>query len=59
MINAFAGVIFLGVVEAGLAMFNVSPFFRKVVYGFLVVIAILLNKYRGMIRDKILVPKVS
>ncbi len=59
MINAFAGVIFLGVVEAGLAMFNVSPFFRKVVYGFLVVLAILINKYRSTISDKILLPKSS
>jgi len=57
MINAFAGVIFLGVVEAGLAMFNVSPFFRKVVYGFLVILAILINKYRATLRDKILLPK--
>jgi len=57
MINAFAGVLFLGVVEAGIAMFNVSPFLRKVVYGFLVILAILINKYRSTIRDKILLPK--
>jgi len=57
MINAFSGVLFLGVVEAGLAMFNVSPFFRKVVYGFLVILAILINKFRSLVRDKILLPK--
>ena len=59
MINAFAGVLFLGVVEAGLAMFNVSPFLRKMVYGVLVILAIILNRYRSNLRDKILLPKSS
>ena len=57
MLNAFAGVLFLGVVEAGLAMFNVSPFLRKVIYGVLVILAIILNRYRGTLRDRILVPQ--
>jgi ribose/xylose/arabinose/galactoside ABC-type transport system permease subunit len=59
MLNAFAGVLFLGVVEAGLAMFNVSPFLRKVIYGVLVILAILLNRYRNTLRDRILIPKSS
>jgi ribose/xylose/arabinose/galactoside ABC-type transport system permease subunit len=57
MLNAFAGVLFLGVVEAGLAMFNVSPFLRKVIYGVLVILAIILNRYRSTLRDRILVPE--
>lgn len=59
MLNAFAGVLFLGVVEAGLSMFNVSPFLRKVIYGVLVILAIILNRYRTNLRDRILVPKSS
>jgi len=57
MINAFADVLFLGVVEAGIAMFNVSPFLRKGEYGFLVILAILIKKYRSSVRDKILITK--
>ncbi|MBN1834357.1 MAG: ABC transporter permease [Spirochaetales bacterium] len=57
MINAFAGVLFLGLIEAGLSMFNVSPFLRRVIYGALVVLAIWLNKYRSTLRDMILLPK--
>ncbi len=59
MLNAFAGVLFLGVVEAGLAMFNVSPFLRKVIYGVLVILSIIVNRYRTSIRDRILIPKSS
>ena len=59
MVNAFAGVIFLGVIEAGLSMFNVSPYLRKVINGLLVILAILINRYRNNMRDKILVPKSS
>lgn len=58
MINAFAGVLFLGLIEAGLSMFNVSPFLRRMIYGILVVFAIMLNKYRNTLRDKLLVPVV-
>lgn len=56
MVNAFAGVLFLGLIEAGLAMFNVSPFLRRTIYGVLVVFAIMLNKYRNTIYDKLLIP---
>jgi len=59
MINAFAGVLFLGLIEAGLSMFNVSPFLRKMIYGILVVFAIMLNKYRNDLRDRILIPTVD
>ena len=55
MVNAFAGVLFLGLIEAGLSMFNVSPFLRTVNYGILVVFAIWLNRVRNTLRDKILV----
>ena len=56
MFNAFAGVLFLGLIEAGLSMFNVSPFLRRTIYGILVIFAILLNKYRNEMRDKLLIP---
>jgi ribose/xylose/arabinose/galactoside ABC-type transport system permease subunit len=59
MVNAFAGVLFLGLIEAGLSMFNVSPFLRRVIYGILVVLAVWLNRYRSTLRDMILIPKGS
>jgi ribose/xylose/arabinose/galactoside ABC-type transport system permease subunit len=59
MVNAFAGVLLLGLIEAGLSMFNVSPFLRKIVYGILVVLAIMLNQYRNIVRDKLLMPVID
>ncbi len=57
MVNVLAGVLFLSLIEAGLSMFNVSPFLRRVVYGILVIVAILLNRFRDLLRDKILLPE--
>jgi len=54
MINVLAGIIFLALIEAGLSMFNVNPYLRRVVYGILVIVAILINKFRNQVRDMIL-----
>ncbi len=54
MINVLAGIIFLALIEAGLSMFNVDPYLRRVAYGFLVVLAIIINKTRNYFRDRIL-----
>ncbi len=54
MINVLAGIIFLALIEAGLSMFNVDPNLRRVIYGLLVIFAILINRTRNYFRDRIL-----
>lgn len=54
MINVLAGIIFLALVEAGLSMFNVNPYLRRVIFGILVIVAIVINKARNYFRDAIL-----
>ncbi len=54
IINVLAGIIFLALVEAGLSMFNVNPYLRRVIFGLLVVVAIVINKTRNYFRDRIL-----
>jgi ribose/xylose/arabinose/galactoside ABC-type transport system permease subunit len=55
VMNAFAGAMLLGVIEAGLTMFAISPEARITFYGLLVIGAILINKARDSLRDKILI----
>ncbi|MBS3812894.1 ABC transporter permease [Candidatus Bipolaricaulota bacterium] len=56
MTNAFAGLIFLALIEAGLSMFNVDPNMRRATYGILVLFAIIINRYRSNVRDRLLQP---
>jgi ribose/xylose/arabinose/galactoside ABC-type transport system permease subunit len=58
VINAFAGTLLLAVIEGGLTVYGISPTERMVAYGLLVVVAIVINKARENIRDKILKPKI-
>jgi ribose/xylose/arabinose/galactoside ABC-type transport system permease subunit len=53
-INAFAGTLFIGIIEGGLTMFAIAPEGRTMVYGILVIVAIFINKSRDMSRDRIL-----
>jgi ribose/xylose/arabinose/galactoside ABC-type transport system permease subunit len=53
-INAFAGTLFIAVIEGGLVMFAIPPEGRTAVYGILVIVAIILNKSRDLARDRIL-----
>ena len=53
-INAFAGTIFIGIVEGGLTMFAMAPEGRIAVYGILVIVAIVINKSRDAARDRIM-----
>ncbi len=57
MTNAFAGLVFLALIEAGLSMFNVNPNLRRATYGILVLIAIIINRYRSYFRDRLLQPE--
>lgn len=54
MLHAFAGTILLGVIEGGLTLLRISPEERTTVYGLLVITAIIINKYRDSMRDKIM-----
>ena len=57
VVNAFAGSLLIGLLETGLTMFAISPDARKVAFGMLVVGAIVLDRARGGLRDRILRPK--
>ena len=56
VINAFAGLILLAVVGAGLSMFAVTPYLRQFTFGVLVIAAIMINRLRDSVRDRILRP---
>ena len=53
-INAFAGTVFIGIIEGGLTMFAMPTETRVMVYGILVIVAIFINRSRDIARDRIL-----
>ncbi|MEM2842945.1 MAG: ABC transporter permease [Candidatus Bathyarchaeia archaeon] len=57
VVSAFAGSLLIGTLEAGLTMFAISPDARKVAFGILVVSAIVIDRFRTRLRDRILRPK--
>jgi len=57
VINAFWGVLLLGVIETGLAMFAVSAEVRMASYGILVIAAVIIASFKDSLRDKVLKPK--
>jgi len=57
VVSAFAGSLLIGTLEAGLTMFAISPDARKVAFGILVVSAIIIDRFRTKLRDRILRPK--
>lgn len=57
MVDALSGLIFLAVVDAGLSMFDVDPFLRRLSYGLLVILAIIINRMRERMRDRLLQPE--
>jgi len=59
IINAFWGVLLLGFIEAGLAMFAVSSEVRMASYGILVVTAIIIARFKDSLRNRILKPKLT
>ncbi len=54
VVNAVAGVILLGIIGSGLSMFAVTPYLRQFAYGCLVIVAIVINRLRDSVREKIL-----
>jgi len=57
IIGALGGVILMGIIEAGCTMTAMDPALRGVLNGFILLIAILINRTRGNLRDRILIPK--
>jgi len=45
--GTIVGALLLGVIRNGLNLIGVSPFWQKVVMGFLIVIAVIVDKFRG------------
>ncbi|MEM2069436.1 MAG: ABC transporter permease [Nitrososphaerota archaeon] len=54
ILNVVGGTLLLGVIEAFLVTYAVSPEARIVGYGFIVLIAVLFNQFRDNVRDSIL-----
>ncbi len=59
VINAFWGILLLGVIETGLAMFAVSAEARMASYGLLVITAVIIAGFKDTIRGKLLKPKLQ
>jgi len=56
-IGALGGVLLMGVINAGCTMTAMEPALRGVLNGFILLTAILINKTRANLRDRILMPK--
>ena len=57
VIGALGGVLLMGVIDAGCTMTAMDPALRGVLNGLILLIAILINKTRANLRDRILMPK--
>ncbi len=56
VVNAIGGAILMGVITAGLVALAVNVFLRQVIFGGVVVIAIIINFLRDRFREKWLRP---
>ncbi|HOQ51639.1 MAG TPA: ABC transporter permease, partial [Candidatus Atribacteria bacterium] len=54
ILNALGGTLLLGIIEAGLTMMAIDPAWQGTFTGVLVLVAILLNQSRQILRDRIL-----
>jgi ribose/xylose/arabinose/galactoside ABC-type transport system permease subunit len=54
IINVFGGVILLGIISSGLTVLAVSPYVRRVLFGVLVVTAIIIDLMKNRIREKVM-----
>ncbi len=59
MAGALGGVLLLGVIDTGTAMTLIDPALRGFLNGLILLGAILINKYRVKLRDRILIPTGS
>jgi ribose/xylose/arabinose/galactoside ABC-type transport system permease subunit len=57
IIGAVGGIILMGVIDAGCTMTAIDPALRQVANGLILLIAILINRTRESLRDRILMPK--
>jgi simple sugar transport system permease protein len=59
MSGALGGVLLLGIIDTGTAMTLINPAVRGFLDGLILLAAILINKYRLQLRDRILLPASS
>lgn len=57
IIGALGGLILMGIIDAGCTMTAMEPALRGVLNGFILLIAILINRTRESLRDRVLMPK--
>jgi len=59
IVNVIGGILLISTIEGGLTMLEVSVYFRQILFGALVIIAIIVNKTRERLRDRILLPRAQ
>jgi len=52
LLNVLGGILCLSYIDYGLTMLAISPYIRRVLYGVLVVAAVLIDNVRGRIRER-------
>ncbi len=57
IVNVIGGILLISTIEGGLTMLEVSVYERQILFGALVIIAIVVNKTREKLRDRILLPR--
>jgi ribose/xylose/arabinose/galactoside ABC-type transport system permease subunit len=57
IVNVIGGILLISTIEGGLTMLDVSVYYRQVLFGTLVIVAIVINKARERLRDRLLLPR--
>jgi len=55
--DVLGGIILLGIIDAAVTMMLVSPYMRGILSGVILILAILVNKMKGQLIDRILMPR--
>jgi len=56
VIDVLGGIILLGIIDAAVTMMLISPYMRGIISGVILLIAIIINKMKGEMIDRILMP---
>ena len=54
IMNVFGGVVLLGVIQNGLVVLGISPYVRRVLFGCLVIVAIIFDLLRIKVRESVM-----
>jgi ribose/xylose/arabinose/galactoside ABC-type transport system permease subunit len=57
IVNVIGGILLISIIEGGLTMVQMSVYTRQIIFGALVIVAIIVNRTRERLRDRILLPR--